>query len=339
MSGRPTVTQVAQRAGVSIASVSRVLNGLSTRPATVERVKVAASELGYYPDSAGKALKLGRSLQMAFAVDDVANPVYTQMMRGIEHGLGGSGARLLVSSTGHRTDDVLALVESLSRGFADGLVISPLHSSPKLLERLACAPVPVVVVGDVGANEKLDAVRTDSHRGVSMAFDHLVERGRSRIAFVNGPADTTPGRARLAGFLEASKRHGMEGPVMEALGFTVAAGEAIWPQMSSRTSARRVDAVIAANDLIALGIARAAMDSGRSIPSSLAVVGVDDIEMASIFRPSLTTVSLGAERRGQLAAAMLLGRLTQPGAPARRGFVAPRLIVRASTGRSVKDRP
>ena len=334
MAGRPTVTEVAARAGVSIASVSRVLNGHSARPATVELVREAASELGYYPDSAGKALRLGHSLQMAFAVDDVANPVYTQMMRGIENGLDGSGARLLVSSTGRRPQDVQALVGSLSRGFADGLVISPLHSTPELIASLRNAPVPVVVVGDPGDDESLDAVRTDSARGVALAFDHLVERGRTTIAFVNGPVDTTPGRARLAGFRSRSTHHGMSGPVVEAADFTVRAGERAWAQLATGSGGRgraRVDAVIAANDLIAMGIARAAMDSGRSVPRTLAVVGVDDIEMAAVFRPSLTTVSLGAEERGRLAAELLLHRLDHPSAPVRREFVPPRLIVRAST--------
>lgn len=335
MSARPTITEVAARAGVSIASVSRVLNGIPARATTEERVRAAAAELGYIPHVSGKALKLGPSMQVAFAVDDVANPVYTQMMRGVEQGLGGSGARLLVSSTGHDPDDLMALVASLSRGYCDGLVISPLRRTPELLDALASAPVPVVVIGDVGDHGSLDAVRTDSRGGVGLAYDHLVETGRRRIAFVGGPADTTPGRSRLAGFELAAARHGHNGSVVEAKDFTVAAGEAAWHLLPSR-GRDAVDAVIAVNDLVALGIMRAAIADGRRVPGQLAVVGTDDIEFAAIFAPSLTTISLGAQRRGRLAAELLLARMERPQAPARRRMVRPKLIVRDSSAAATR---
>jgi LacI family transcriptional regulator len=339
MPRRTTVTEVAERAGVSIASVSRVLNGLGARPDTEERVRRAALELGYVPDAAAKALKLGRSLQLAFAVDDIANPVYAQMMHGVESGLLGSGSRLLVSSTGRRPDDLVELVQGLSRGAADGLIISPLRRSPQLIDALVKAPVPVVVIGDAGPDAALDTVRTDSARGVEAAVAHLVATGRRRIAFVNGPADTVPGRSRLEGFTLATapgsdaERAGIRADVVEARDFTVAAGEVAWSRVVAATDeGTPVDAVVAANDLIALGLARAALTAGRSVPGDLAVVGVDDIEMAAIFRPSLTTVSLEAHERGRLAAELLLRRLENPQAPVVGEFVAPRLVVRESSG-------
>ncbi len=330
MSARPTITEVAQRAGVSIASVSRVLNGIPARPATEERVRAAVAELGYIPHVAGKSLKLGPTTQIAFAVDDVANPVYTQMMRGVEEGLTPSGARLLVSSTGRDPDDLMSLVASLSRGYCDGLIISPLRRTPELLDALANAPVPVVVIGDVGGHPALDCVTTDSRAGVGLAYAHLVESGRRRIGFVNGPADTTPARLRLAGFTQAAQKHGHGGPVVEAKDFTVAAGEAAWHLLP--TSGRgAVDAVIAVNDLVALGVMRAAIADGSRVPGKLAVVGTDDIEFAAIFSPSLTTISLGAERRGLLAAKLLLARMEHPQAPARTELVKPTLVVRESS--------
>lgn len=338
MPRRATVTEVAARAGVSIASVSRVLNGIAARPETEQRVRQAAAELGYIPDAAAKALKLGRSLQLAIAVDDIANPVYAQMMHGVEAGLLGSGARLLVSSTGRRPDDLVDLVRSLSRGFADGLIISPLRHTPELIEALTNAPVPVVVIGDAGENARLDTVRTDSRLGVQLAYDHLVQQGRRRIAFVNGPTDTTPGRSRLAGFRTAQAAHATRnaddtnessGPIVETGDFTVEAGEQAWAALTRLNN--EPDAVIAANDLIALGIARAAMDGGRTIPRQLAVVGIDDIDMAKVFRPSLTTISLGAHERGRLAAGLLLRRLNDPNASVVSEFVPPTLVVRDSS--------
>ena len=334
MGGRPTVVEVARRAGVSIASVSRVLNGKSSRPETEERVRAAAAELGYIPDATGRALKLGSSLQVAFAVDDVANPVYTEMMKGVEAGMAGSGTRLLVASTGHDLADLISLVKGLSRGYADALVISPLRTSPELVEALLAAPVPVVVVGSVGAAVSLDTVRTDSGLGVQIAYRHLVETGRRRIAFVNGPSDTAPGRARQQGFSVACADHGGKGPVLEAAGFTVDDGERAWSELAALGPRQRPDAVLAANDLLAFGVLRAALTAGRMVPKHLAVVGIDDTEFARVFSPSLTSVSLGARQRGQAAAELLRDRMKAPGSPARTVLVEPRLVIRESSAPS-----
>jgi len=331
MTRRPTVVEVADRAGVSIASVSRVLNGIPARKDTEARVRAAVADLGYVPDATGRALKLGSALQVAFAVDDVGNPVYTEMMQGVEDGMSGSGSRLLVSSTGHDPQDLLALVQSLSRGYADGLIISPLQRTPQLVEALVNAPVPVVVIGDLGSGVPLDGVRTDSRRGVVMAHQHLVETGRRRIVFVNGPADTAPGRARLEGFRQASAAAGSAGAAIEARGFTVSAGEEAWSQIEQLGTRARPDAVLAANDLLALGVMRGALSAGRRVPRQLAVVGIDDIQFARIFSPSLTSVSLQARERGRLAAQLLLERMAAPGAPPRTVLVEPRLVIRESS--------
>ncbi len=335
MTRRPTVVQVADLAGVSIASVSRVLNGIPARKDTEQRVRAAVAELGYIPDATGRALKLGSSLQVAFAVDDVGNPVYTEMMQGVEGGMSGSGSRLLVSSTGHDPKDLMALVQSLSRGYADGLIISPLQPTAELVAALVNAPVPVVVIGDVGADAPLDVVRTDSRRGVIMAHEHLVATGRRRIAFVNGPTDTAPGRARLEGYREASAAAGSIGPVIEASGFTASAGEQAWSQIEALGPRARPDAVLAANDLLGLGVMRGALNAGRRVPRDLGVVGIDDIQFARIFSPSLTSVSLQARERGRLAAQLLLERMAASGAPPRMVFVEPRLVIRESSAAAV----
>lgn len=330
---RPTVNEVAERAGVSIASVSRVLNGKGARAETERVVRDAAAALGYIPDATGRSLKLGRSLQIAFAVDDVANPVYTEMMRGVEAGLHDSGQRLLVASVGHQLQDLIDIIASLSRGFADGLVISPLQTSPELVQALIDAPVPVVVVGNAGTDVPIDTVRTDSGKGVALAFNHLVDGGRQRIAFVNGPAETAPGRARRQGFASAERgAHGScAGPTVEASAFTVEAGEQAWARLAELPPRSRPDAVVAANDLLAFGVLRAAVSAGRRVPRDLAVVGIDDTEFARIYNPSLTSVSLGAVRRGKLAAQLLLDRMENPSRDPRTVRVSPRLVVRESS--------
>ncbi|MEJ7650892.1 MAG: LacI family DNA-binding transcriptional regulator [Nakamurella sp.] len=326
---RPTVVEVAARAGVSTASVSRVLNGKLARPDTMDRVRAAVIELGYRPDATGRALKLGAAQQIAFAVDDLANPVYTEMMRGVEEGLTATGARLLVTSTGQDPADTLALVRSLGRGYADGLVISPLRRTPALVRALVECAVPVVIVGDPGATDALDRVRVDSGAGIRLAYRHLLDTGRRRICFVNGPEQTSPGAARGSAHRRCAAEWGGSAGTVSVDAFTVEAGELAWLQVRLLEP----DALIAANDLLALGAIRAAEAAGIRVPHDLAVVGVDDIPFARIFSPALTSVSLRARERGRLAAELLLQRLSDPARPPVTLSVEPELLIRESSWR------
>lgn len=336
---RPTLVQVADLAGVSVASASRALNGMVASPETVAKVRAAAASLGYVPDATARSLKLGYSQQLAFAVDDVGNPVYVEMMRAIESVISRSGYRLLVSSTGAGPDDTVDLVRSLSRGYADGLVISPLRVTAELVRELQRAPVPVVVVGALPPEVLLDTVLTNSAHGVELAVDHLVDTGRRRIGFVNGPLDTTPGAARQRGFQGAYAAAGLGADVQAvqevAKDFTVAAGHAAALELLDRhrdaSGAVALDAILAANDLLAIGVIHAAIELGLDVPHDLAVVGMDDTELASVFNPGLTSVSLGSAERGRAAAELLLGRLADPKLPARRVVVEPKLVTRSST--------
>jgi LacI family transcriptional regulator len=335
---RPTLNQVAELAGVSIASVSRALNGRSASANTVERVRAAAAELGYVPDATARSLKLGHALQIAFAVDDVGNPVYVEMMRAIEEVVRKSGYRLVVSSTGSRPSEAIDLVNSLSRGYADGMIISPLRITDDLIVALQTATVPVVVIGSLPQDIDIDTVQTDSAQGVVLAYQHLHDMGHERIAFINGPADTTPGRARARGYGEAARAAGLSDPsvlTMPATDFTVAAGLDAGRELLTRhrvaDGSLEIDALIAANDLLALGAIHAAVESGLDVPGDLAIVGVDDIEVASVYNPTLTSVSLQSAARGRHAGELLLQRIASPGMSARRVLVPPELVVRASS--------
>ncbi len=338
---RTTITQVAERAGVSLATASRAINGAGASPAAVAKVRRAAQELGYVPDATARSLKLGHSLQLAFSVDDVGNPVYVEMMRAIEEVVSASGYRLLVSSTGSDPGDVVDLVRSLARGYADGLIVSPLRVTAELVTELERTAVPVVVIGRMPEDSRLDTVLADSATGVGLAYDHLAAQGRRSIGFLNGPTDTTPGAARLAGFAAASRRAGRPGA--EELGavaedFTVAAGRDAATGMLARyrDAAGRctLDALVAANDLLAFGAVHAARAAGLRVPEDLAVVGMDDTEFASVFQPALSSVSLGSAERGRRAAELLLRRLDDPHAEPARVTVPPRLVVRTSSAAS-----
>ena len=328
---RPTVARVARHAGVSIASVSRVLNGFPARPATREAVERAVAELGYRPNAFARGLKVRRSQQLALAVADVGNPVYVEMMRAIEDEARVRGYGLLVSSTGGRTDDTLALLDSLENGYADGLVLSPVRVDDALLAALGRVTYPVVVIGTVPKEVRVDNVRANSAGGVRMALEHLHDNGCRRIAFVNGPSDTVPGTARRRAFERTARSLGLdpdESLRIEAGDFTLAEGRKAAETLLARTVP---DAVLGSNDLLAIATMQVLAEHGLRVPGDVAVVGMDDTELAEVTTPSLTSIDLGALERGRTAARLLLERLDDRDREVRRVTVQPRMTVRRSS--------
>jgi len=320
---------VAREAGVSVASVSRVLNGLPATDEMIERVQRAVDELGYVPDARARSLKVGRTFQLTLAVADVGNPVYVTMMRAVEEVVSAAGYRLVVTTTGPDVVDEVALVRGMARGYADGLVISPLRVDEDLIKSIRECEVPVVVAGSVPAKAGVDTVRANSPKGMLLAVEHLVSRGRRRIAFLNGPADTVPGEARAKGFADALRAHDLQpAAIAEAADFTFAAGRATAPTLLGK---QRIDAVIGANDLLAVGLMHELAAAGLQVPGDVAVVGMDDSELAEQCFPPLTSVNLGSAERGRRAAELLLARIEDNSRAPRRIVVQPSLSVRAST--------
>ncbi|WP_020666021.1 LacI family DNA-binding transcriptional regulator [Amycolatopsis nigrescens] len=328
---RATLAEVARRAGVSVASASRALNGASASPEMVARVRQAADELGYVVDATARSLKVRRTEQLAFAVADLGNPVYVAMMRSIEKVVRAAGYRLVVSATGADPLDEIELIRGLHRGYADGLILSPLRITDELVAELRRAPVPVTVVGSLPPGVDIDNVRANSARGVGLAVRHLAGTGRAAIGFVNGPIDTVPGIARSRGFRRAMRA--LERPIapeqtVVAADFTHDAGEKATAALLEHY---RPDAILCANDLLAIGTMRLLRARGLRVPEEIAVAGMDDTELAELATPGLTSVSLGSEERGRIAATMLLDRLAEPARATGRVTVQPELVLRSST--------
>jgi len=326
-STRATLMQVAERAGVSLASTSRALHGTGASPAMIERVRAAAEELGYSPDAIGRSLRMKKTFQIAFAVADIGNPVYVEMMRAIHEVLDPHGYRVVVMSTGDTSTSTTELVRSLNSGFVDGMIVSPLRTDDRLIREIAGTPVPVVVIGRALGEHGISSVSTDSAGGIGQAVRHLCDLGRSRLGFLNGPLDTTPGEARQRGFdAVAGEGHA----VQIAADFTVAAGLAGARRLLA-SAPERLDAIVAANDLLAIGAIHAIRELGLSVPDDIAVTGMDDTELGRVFHPTLTSVSLGSTERGRAAAQIMLDLADDGDHDARHITVGPELIVRGST--------
>jgi LacI family transcriptional regulator len=334
--GRPTVHTVAARAGVSIASASRVLNGLGASAETIRKVRAAAAEVGYVPNAIARSLQSQRTDLIALAVADIGNPVYVAMMRAIEAVVAPSGRQLVVHATAGHIPTETALLRRLATRYVDGMIVSPIRITGAHLDAMVDSPVPVVVVGQLGPDAPMDNVRTDSRGGVALAVDHLVATGRRRIGFVNGPLDTLPGAARDAGFRAAVAAHGIEldERLVEVGDFHYAAGRAATERLLARALP---DALVCANDLIAVGALHALLAVGHRVPDDVAVVGMDDTELAEMMFPQLSSVSLGSAERGRRAAELLLQRIADPALPPRREQVPPSLAVRASSAPRTPD--
>nr|WP_277605437.1 LacI family DNA-binding transcriptional regulator [Glycomyces sp. L485] len=309
--GRPTLEAVAERAGVSRATVSRVVNGrTSVAPHLRRAVEAAASELGYVPHAAARSLATRRTDSIALIVPESPTRVFSDdqffpsVIRGVATELDAAGKLLVLITTGSR--DARARVERYAvGGHVDGVVFASLHDADPLPELVRERGVPVVCNGSP-PHTSAPCIDVDHVGGVRAAVGHLIAQGRSTIATIAGPQDMSAGRARLEGYrrsLEASGRRGVT-----AIGdFTAPSGAAAMRRLLADEP--DLDAVFVASDLMAHGALSALRQVGRRVPEDVAVVGFDDIALASYCEPPLTTVRQPITEIGRTLARRMLALL------------------------------
>lgn len=326
---RATIHDVSRIAGVSISSVSRVINGQTSTPDIVSRVQAAIEDVGYVPNALARSLKKQRVGQIAFAVEDIGNPAYLAMVRAIEPIVGSAGLRLVLMSTGAVVSEEVEVVRSLRQRFVDGLIICPIRPDEQLLKEIESSESPIVVIGSLPRAIATDNVAGDSRMGARFAVEHLLQQGARRIGLITGSRETVPGRMRSEGFESALRGAGCFDPtlVREVGGFGFADGVRAARSLVDES----IDAVVGATDMLALSAMHAASAAGLKVPEDLRVVGIDNSEVALTALPPLSSVDLGATERGRLAAEMLLSRFDAPSISARSVVVPPRLVVRQSS--------
>ncbi len=354
---RPTLEAVAARAGVSRATVSRVVNGgAGVRETVQERVRQAVRELGYVPNSAARTLVTRRTGAVAVVIAEPETRVFTdpffgRQLRGISRALAAADTQLLLMFVEHR-DDYDRIGRYLSAGHVDGALMFSLHRDDPLPAMAERAGLPTVYGGRpgwAGADRAPRAapllyVDTDNRDGARQAVRHLLDRGRRRIAVITGPLDQTSALDRLDGYREALGAAEPDPRLIADGGFTAQGGERAMARLLD--AAPDLDAVFVCSDLMANGALRTLRARGRRVPDEVAVVGYDDLEPAAWADPPLTTVRQDVEEMGRLMAELLL-RLLDPrragGAEGAQGAEAPgavelapvitqaRLVVREST--------
>ncbi len=326
-----TAADVARLAGVSVSTVSMVLNGngrISSK--TIQQVRAAAALLNYVPNAQASSLRKQITHRIALVVPDIGNSVYVAIAKSIQQVAKQHGYYVsLVSTDGVEGADVDALL-LLRNGHVDGMVLIAIKSSKELEENLARVNKPVCVIGRVPGDLGVDNVQANSLQGVRLVVDHILSLGRRRLVFINGPLNTNPAIQRLEGYQVAIRTAGLEERVVYGE-FTLEGGyEAAEEALGKYPEA---DALVCANDLMGIGALRRLRQAGVRVPQDVAVSGMDDIRECEICSPALTSVALHAAERGRMAAQMLFDRLSgaSTGSPIR-AVLEPTLRVRESTG-------
>lgn len=328
---RVTIVDVAQRAGASIGTVSRVLNGASCSSETRQRVREAIEALEYVPNHAARSLKRQTTEGIALVVPDIANPVYVAMAKAVQGAAKERGYRLsLVSTDGNSSEEGHAL-RSLEQKHVDGLILCSLRPTPKFVREIEKARERVCVIGGLPPHPRVDTIRVDSASGAASAVRHLAEGGRRCIALINGTAGTVPAEARERGYRRGLLEHHLPYHPDRVVhtDFTVSGGYSAVDALLAK--GEDVDALFCANDVMALGALRRLRELGRRVPQDIALVGVDDIDLGRVSSPTLTSVSLLAGERGRLATEFLLERLGNPELEPREVVITPKLVIRESS--------
>ncbi len=313
---RPTIADVAQQAGVSKATVSRVLSGRAEymRDATRQRVEAAIELLNYRPSSVARSLTSKRTYTAGILISDVGNPFYPEVIHGVEDTAFQDGYDVFLCNTNYDEKRGMAFVRSLIDKRVDGVLIMSSSMSDEWLAELARNNVPAVVLDwDVhNARGNLCLLRVDYQKGIQQAVDHLVALGHRQFAHVSGPKELRTTQLRQESFLTALQGYGIpKSDVMTIEGdLRIEGGRKAMQAIAERGAGKT--AVFCANDLMAMGILSEARAYAIQIPTDLSVIGLDDIWLATQTDPPLTSVALPRFQIGQMAMQLLFELLENP---------------------------
>ncbi len=337
----PTLEDVARVAGVSRATVSRVINGIrNVDPQLHEVVWDAVGQTGYVPNRMARSLVTRRTGTVALIVSDseshdddpfmsrfFADPYFGRVVGGLMSVLRQSGVQLALQIVGTE-DGRKRLVGDLRNGQADGVIVLSLPAVDPLPRMLIDGDVPAVMIGRPGEPVPINYVDLANDTGASLAAEHLLARGCQRIGMISGPAEVPASHDRISGFRRTMARHGHGWVPIAAGNFTQDSGESAMRTLLA--GQHDLDGVFVANDLMALGALLALRDTGRRVPDEIAMVGFDDSSAAVAASPALTTIRHPLEDMAAEAARLLLARIEDPEMRVSSVIYEPTLVLRQS---------
>jgi LacI family transcriptional regulator len=310
-----TIYDVAKHAGVSPATVSRVLNGHRVDPTLAHRVNQATAELGFRLNAVARNLRRSRTTMWAVIISDIGNPFFTSLVRGVEDVAQAAGYSVVLCNSDENLKKEADYVSAAVSQQMAGVIISPSSERASDMSTLLDAKIPVVAIDRSIRSVQVDSVRVDNVQGAAEATAHLLAVGYQRVACITGPRRATTASQRLKGYERAHR----------------AAGVAVDPQLVQHADFRQQggyeamssllalpvppDAVFVANNLMTVGVLACLTDNGIGIPGSMAIVGFDDIPWAQLIQPTLSVVKQPTYEVGQTAGHLLIQRIAQPSRP------------------------
>lgn len=329
-----TIRDVAKRAGVSVATVSRVINNKGKiSKETQAIVEQAIKDLNYTPNMVARGLSNKRSYAVALVVPTITNPFFPEIARAVEDIARSEGYNVLLCNTDDRRDRLLDYIESLSKQYVDGIIISSHNITKEDLEKMSSLGIPVVMVDRVLEDNDFTSITVKNRIGGRLATQHLLDVGCKRVAHISGLEDELNSTYRMWGYRDVVSNMPWFNPSwIGRAEFSVESGYQVAKELFYRHP--EVDGIFCSNDLIAIGVLKAAYEWGKKVPNDLAIVGFDGIDMSGMTAPAITTVAQPKYRIGELAMQELLKQIEDKNNEPRRYELDVELVLRESTMRN-----
>jgi DNA-binding LacI/PurR family transcriptional regulator len=332
---RMDIRTIARAANVSVATVSRAMNHVATvNPKMAKRVWEVIDELGYFPNTQARALVSGRSRLLGLIVSEITNPFFPELIQGFEDLAVESGYEILVSSTNHDPKRMSHCIRRMLERKVDGVAVMTFGIEEPLLDQLAKRKVPLVFI-DVGPKRPgISVLKVDYHHGIRQGVQHLAALGHRNISFISGPVRLHSAQSRVAAFTRSLQECGMTmepSRIVEG-NHTMEGGIAA---METILAAKvRPTAVMCSNDMTAIGVLHKLYRAGLRVPDDFSVIGFDDIHIAEVTIPPLTTVQMSRFELARAAVTALRAQVegTEDSSQTREINIETNLIVRESTG-------
>ena len=333
MKRKVTIRDVAERVGVHHSTVSRALSPSKRdkiSPAVVKKVEQAADELGYFPNIVASSLKQNRSFTVGVLIPDLTNPLFPPIIRGIQDAVEAAGYTVITANTDDEQDKELNALRIMRGRAIEGMIISTARREDRIVDECIANDIPFVLVNRTVDHDGVSAVIVDEDHGVRSVIDHLVGLGHTRIAHVSGPQHSSTGFGRARAFTQCMNAHDLRGELIEvAEKYTIEEGRRAFTRLLARD--KKLTAVVAANDMLALGCLDATKELGLRVPEDISITGYDDIQFLDRMSPALTTVHVPKYEMGALATQKLLDMIAGDDSSASIVRVQPSLVVRNST--------
>lgn len=327
-----TISQVAERAGVSVTTVSHVINETRFVSGAVrERVQQAMDELGYRPNALARSLRRGETHTLGLILPDSSNPFFAEVAQNIEVAAFEQGYNVILCNAQGAPSKERLYLDVLQKRQVDGLILLSTGEDGESLSQALHRDIPIVMLDRDLPAADADVVLVDNRLGAVVATNHLLELGHRRIGCISGPSHINPSARRVSGYLDSLAGAGIafDETLVVRGDFHPESGRAGAHALLSRPD--RPSAIFACNDLMAIGAVRAACELGLNVPEDVSFVGFDDIQLASYITPPLTTVVQPKAGMARTAVQLLFERMADRSLPARRHVLSPTLVTRASS--------